>query len=102
MSPWRRIRRRLKSLAMRHAPGMITCCEFEAFILDYHEDNLPPRQRRVFERHMAMCPPCRVSFEHYRKAIALGRGVCAEAEREAPAPVPEDLVAAILAARRSS
>lgn len=95
-----RLRRRAKAVVMRRAPGMITCAEFESFVVDHYEGGLSEPERRRFERHMAMCPPCRVSWESYRKAVALGRGLFAEEDRDAPAPVDEELVAAVLAARR--
>jgi anti-sigma factor RsiW len=99
MSPFRRARRRLKAVMMRRLPGMITCQEFERFVLDHYEGRLSEPERRRFERHMAMCPPCRVSWESYCKAVALGRRVFAEEEQDDPAPVGEELVAAVLAAR---
>lgn len=94
-----RVRRRAKALMLRRMPGMITCAEFERFVVDHFEGQLGPGERRLFERHMAMCPPCRVSWESYVKAVALGRKLFAEAERDDPAPVDEALVAAVLAAR---
>ena len=102
MGPWRRVRRRVKAVMMRRVPGMITCAEFERFVVDHYEGELGERQRRRFERHMAMCPPCRVSWESYRTAVALGQRLFAEEERDDPAPVDEELVAAVLAARAAS
>jgi len=100
MGPWRRLRRRLKSTMMRRLPGMITCAEFERFVVDHYEGALGERERRIFERHMAMCPPCRVSWEGYVKAVALGRRLFEREAEDAPAPVDEALVQAVLAARR--
>jgi hypothetical protein len=102
MAAWRRVRRRLKAVMMRRVPGMITCAEFERFVVDHYEGELGERQRRLFERHMAMCPPCRVSWESYRKAVALGQRLFADEEKDAPPPVDEDLVAAVLAARAAA
>jgi anti-sigma factor RsiW len=102
MSPFRRARRRLKAVMMRRLPGMITCQEFERFVLDHYEGRLSEPERRRFERHMAMCPPCRVSWESYRKAVALGQRLFADEEKDAPPPVDEDLVAAVLAARAAA
>lgn len=102
MGRWRRLRQRLKAVMMRRLPGMITCAEFERFVVDHYEGELGERERRQFERHMAMCPPCRVSWESYRKAVALGQRLFAEEERDDPAPVDEELVAAVLAARAAS
>jgi anti-sigma factor RsiW len=100
MSPARWLRRRAKAMMMRRMPGMITCAEFETFVVDHYEGELDDRRRRLFERHMAMCPPCRVSWESYRKAVALGQRLFSDEQRDEPAPVDERLVAAVLAARR--
>jgi hypothetical protein len=101
MRPWRRVRRRVKAVMLRRLPGMITCAEFELFVVDHYEGELSARQRRLFERHMALCPRCRVDWERYCKAVALGRSLFAAEGRDDPAPVDEDLVAAVLAARRT-
>lgn len=101
MSLRRTLLRRLKALMMRHGPGMLSCAEFEDFVLAYHEGELDARQRAVFERHMRMCPPCRVSFEHYRRTAALGRTLFTDDPDDAPAPVDPRLVTSILDARRS-
>jgi hypothetical protein len=102
MGPLRRLRRRLKAVIMRRVPGMITCVEFERFVVDHYEGELSERQRRVFERHMAMCRPCRLDWESYCKAVALGQRLFAEEEHDAPAPVHDELVAAVLAARAAA
>lgn len=40
--------RRLRGLMLRHMPLMITCREFEDFILAYFESELSERPRFVF------------------------------------------------------
>jgi len=100
MARFLHLRRRFKAVMMRRMPGMITCAEFESFVVDHYEGQLSARQRRLFERHMEMCPPCRVSWGSYVKAVALGQRLFADDEREAPAPVDQRLVDAVLAARR--
>ncbi len=100
MGPMRRLRRRVKAVMLRRLPGMITCAEFERFVVEHYEGELPPSQRRAFERHLVLCRRCRVDWESYCKAVALGRRVFAEAAADDPAPVDETLVAAVLAARR--
>ena len=91
--------RRLRSWMMRNLPGQLTCMEFERFVHDYHEGSLSPRERRVFDLHMELCPMCRVHFASYVQTIELGRRICATDDEAAPAELPEELVAAILAAR---
>jgi len=74
--------------------------EFENFVHDYQEGSLDPRARRAFDLHMELCPMCRVYFESYLQTIELGRRICATDDAAAPAELPEELAAAILAARR--
>lgn len=91
--------RRLRAWMMRHVPGQLTCTEFERFVHDYQEGSLTPRERRVFEFHMELCPMCRVHFGSYLRTIELGRRVCATDDASVPSDLPEELLAAILAAR---
>ena len=94
----RRARLRMKSLMMRHVPGLITCEEADDFLVDYLDGTLPERQRHVFERHIRMCPACRRYLDRQRKVVAL---VARESETAGmpPPPPPEGLVQAILRAR---
>jgi len=91
-------KRRLGSWLLRNAPGMLSCEEFEAFVHDYYESLLSQKSRNQFETHMRLCPMCRVHFESYVSAVALGKGVCEEDDR-LPADIPEELVGAVLIAR---
>ncbi len=90
---------RIRGWMMRHVPGLLTCAEFERFVYDYREGLLSPSKRRVFELHMELCPMCRVYFDSYLQTIELGIQICASDDEDAPEELPEELVAAILAAR---
>ena len=90
---------RIRAWMMQHLPGQLTCVEFESFVHDYHEGSLSPRERRVFDLHMELCPMCRVYFASYVQTIELGKRVCATDDEAAFADLPEELVAAIVAAR---
>ena len=70
------------------------------FLMAYLDEELSPEQRRVFDEHLEQCPPCVVYLDTYREATALGRSVCAN-DDPVPDEVPEELVQAILGARRS-
>jgi anti-sigma factor RsiW len=94
-------RLRLCAWLMRHMPGQLTCIELERFVHDYQEGSLSPRERRAFDLHMELCPMCRVYFASYLQTIRLGRKICATDDAPAPAELPEELAAAILAARRA-
>lgn len=92
---------RLRAWMMRHVPGQLTCIEFERFVHDYQEESLSPPERRAFDLHMDLCPMCRVHFASYLQTIELGKRICATDDAFAPAELPEELGAAILAARRA-
>ncbi len=92
------LRRRLQGIMFR-LPGMITCEDFEEFIVDYLEGELAPRQKRIFELHLAICRECRDHLSAYKQAVERAKAVGAE-ETGKLEDVPKDLVDAILAARR--
>ncbi len=73
----------------------MNCKECTEFIQDYLTDELPASQRRIFEGHLQLCPPCLTFLDNYRKTLAIGKLCCEEPEE----PLPEALVRAILAAR---
>ena len=78
----------------------MTCREVADFLLDYTTGELAGSERATFERHMSVCPNCREYLALYIAAIDLGRGAFADEHASAAAAgVPEDLVAAIMAAR---
>ena len=96
------LRRRLLGLAFR-LPMMITCREFEAFIVDYLEDGLSPSERRRFEMHLRVCRECREYIAAYRASMEAARQALGpdEVPVPLPEPVPEDLVAAVIASRET-
>ena len=84
--------------AMFKLPLMITCEAFEDFILAYLEGDLSPRQKFVFELHLKMCRECRDYLKAYRASLDLARSLSQDPD-PLPDAVPDDLVAAVLAAR---
>lgn len=94
--------RRLRGLLFR-LPTMINCHEFEEFILEYLDEELPPVQLRVFELHLRLCPECRVYLAAYKATRALGEAAFGIGpDVPVPSEVPEDLITAILSARAAS
>ncbi len=75
----------------------MNCRECTEFLHDYLAGDLPDSQRRVFEGHLELCPPCVSYLESYRKTLELGALVAEEPAE----PLPEALIRAILAARAS-
>ena len=78
----------------------MTCQEFVDFIIGYLEHDLDPAQSATFDQHVHACPPCLAYLDNYRETIALGQACCREPEGPVPADVPEQLVQAVLRARR--
>ena len=80
----------------------ITCREFVDFLMAYLDEELPASQREVFEGHIHLCPPCGDYLGTYREAVAMGKQVCRDCDGPAPEDAPEELVRAILSARKST
>jgi len=80
---------------------ILTCRELIDFIAAYLDGELAPTERERFEYHLSLCPQCVHYLESYRETQRLEQLACA-ADDAVPADVPEDLVAAILAARTRS
>lgn len=91
--------KKLRGLMGRHVPLMVTCREFEDFMLDYFEGDLSRRKRIVFDMHLWFCPDCRSYLEAYRRSMALSKAVFEDDAAAVPASVPGDLVRAVMAAR---
>ena len=84
----------------RKTGAMMTCQELLDFLMSYLDDELPTGQRAEFDRHLGVCPACVAYLDSYRRTIALA-GRLAAHESAVAAEVPEPLISAILAARRS-
>jgi predicted anti-sigma-YlaC factor YlaD len=79
---------------------MITCRELIEFLDRYVANELTPEQRRSFDWHLRLCRDCRNYLTSYTQTIKLGKLAYAGGDDPAPNDVPEDLIAAILAARK--
>ena len=78
----------------------MSCREFIDFLEEYFSGTLPREVLDAFQFHMGICPDCVAYLNNYRRTIELGKGAMAGTDESLPASVPEDLVQAILAARR--
>ena len=80
----------------------VTCRDFVDFLDDYLSGSLPEDRRAEFNAHLAQCPSCVAYMKTYRASIELGRAVLTRSEEAVPEEVPEELVRAILAARKKA
>lgn len=87
--------RRLKGLMTAYLPLMLTCEQFEHFIMDYLEDTLPKHKRQIFELHIRTCRECREYLAAYQRAREISAGASATTSLR---DVPSDLLEAVLAA----
>ncbi len=81
----------------------IKCSELIDFIAGYLDNELTDAERSEFDRHLNVCPPCKVYLKTYEETIR----ACRDAERggadgcDSTMPIPEELVRAIIAARNA-
>jgi anti-sigma factor RsiW len=79
----------------------MNCRECADFLMQYVSGELPQETSELFALHLARCRNCDEYLRQYRDTIAAGKSACAHEDRTAP-PMPEELVRAILAARKAS
>jgi anti-sigma factor RsiW len=88
--------RRLKGFMLKRVHSMITCREFEEFILRYLDDSLSGTQKKKFEWHLRLCRECREYLAAYQRTIEVGKKVMGPADEAVPENVPDDLIRAVL------
>jgi predicted anti-sigma-YlaC factor YlaD len=79
----------------------MTCKDFIGFLLDYLSRELPKAQQALFEEHLKVCSSCVAYLSNYRDTVELSRAAFCHPDGPVPEDVPEDLVAAVLAARKA-
>jgi len=80
---------------------MLTCKEFDAFMVDYLEGGLPVWQKFMWWLHVRMCRECAYFIRQYRRVIALGQDAFDSPDDAVPDSVPEELVQAAIAHRKT-
>lgn len=80
----------------------ITCREFIEFLLDYISGELPEDQRANFVEHLAVCPSCVAYMNTYLQTVELEKESLSDVEDALPEDVPEELIQAILEAKRKA
>ncbi|MFO0969528.1 MAG: zf-HC2 domain-containing protein [Gemmataceae bacterium] len=73
----------------------MTCRDVLDFLMDYDTGQLPAQERALFDSHLAICPSCVAYLQNYRATVRLGKTLATAQE----APIPPELVRAILLAR---
>jgi anti-sigma factor RsiW len=76
------------------------CKELAEFLFDYVSNDLPAERREHFEFHLKKCGNCHEYLVQYEMVIKAGRIACGDASDELPKNIPDDLVKAVLAARK--
>ena len=76
------------------------CRELAEFLMEYVSGELPAENRAHFELHLTRCRNCHEYLAQYESTIKAGKIACGEASDELPDNMPEDLVKAVLAARK--
>ena len=78
----------------------MTCRELADFIADYLSGEIPADTRRQFDYHLSLCPNCVNYLASYKATVELGRRAFEDEDAAVPPEVPEQLVRAIIAARK--
>lgn len=79
----------------------MTCQEVTEFLMAYLDGGLDPSTRLAFERHLSVCPACVNYLRSYETTVRLAKTVATDNRSPRAESPPEDLVQAILHARKS-
>lgn len=79
---------------------MLTCKEFDAFMLDYLGGDLPGWQKFQCWLHIKMCRECAYFVRQYSRITSLGQKAFESPDDPVPDAVPEELIKAALSHRR--
>ncbi len=80
---------------------MLTCKEFDEFMIDYLEGGLPVWQKFMCWLHVKICRECAYFVQQYRRVIALGQRAFDSPDDPVPDSVPEELIKAALAHQKN-
>lgn len=78
------------------------CRDFTQFIVEYQAGELTAETRLAFEAHLKKCGNCVHYLHGYELTVLLEKAAygCIGSSDDVPSEVPEELVQAILSARR--
>jgi anti-sigma factor RsiW len=77
----------------------MTCREFAEFLDAYLAGTLLGEESAAFRRHLAVCPHCITYLDGYQRTVEACQRL--RAAENVPGEVPSDLIAAILASRKT-
>ena len=75
---------------------MLSCRDFDHFIVDYLDNELPWHTHVSMRWHLWFCSDCRAYLADYQRTIELGQSVFEDLDREVPDSVPQELVDAVI------
>lgn len=78
----------------------MTCRDVTDVLDRYLEGGLPTRENLALKLHLAFCPACRNYLRSYKATVRAAKNALLEDDSSTPSDMPEELVKAILAARR--
>lgn len=78
----------------------MTCQEFVDFLAAYFDGELTSQHQALFDEHLAQCQDCANYLDSYAKTRELAKRACRMPDAPVLAEVPEELIAAILLARK--
>jgi anti-sigma factor RsiW len=79
----------------------MTCKDFISFLTDYLRGELPEGQQALSEKHLEVCSSCVAYLSNYRDTVELSKAAMCDPDGPVPREVPEELVAAVLTARKA-
>ncbi|MGD9693786.1 MAG: anti-sigma factor [Phycisphaerales bacterium] len=80
----------------------MTCQEVTEFLIAYLEGGLDAPTRRAFDKHLSVCPACVNYLRSYETTVRMARTIASEQHAPKAVAPPEDLVQAILHARKTN
>ncbi len=89
------MRRSIRSVMVK-LPYMLTCREFEEFIDNYIDHNLPASVSRKVYLHLLACWDCKSYIRAYKRSIEMSKAFCDKLDSEVLEDVPDELISIVL------
>ncbi|MFX4222973.1 MAG: anti-sigma factor family protein [Thalassobaculum sp.] len=96
-----RLRWRIQHWLEGRLPGLLTCAQFQETLDAYLDGELGGPARMTVDFHMRTCPACRRYLAAYSKVRETAIETLSADETAALDEIPEDLVSAIMSARKA-